>query len=447
MKMYFSRKSFLNNPYFWHRQSNTTTNRHNKMTERDIIGIFGTMNAGKSSLMNLITQQESSIVDETPGTTADTRVTLMELHGIGPVKLMDTAGYDESDSLGEKKRKKVTAALKECDLVLLVIDPASPGLPTGKLLIEASLAEEKQILVVYNLFDESDESIIAWLEEELTELKQFPKIVISALQTEKRAEFLTFLLSNYIPKNNPTELLPFVQPNEFYILNIPMDEETPPGRYLRPQAMAEEYITRHWAYPVSYRMNLGQARSNDPVEKARWEGFLASFGQRPKVIITDSQAMDIMKSWTPENMGLTTFSIMMINYMSRGKLAGFADAVRVTDQLQPDDTILIAEACNHSRIKEDIGTVQIPNLILKKFPGVKVRHVFGREWPEPEEMAAVKLVIHCGGCMITPQRMAARLRDLEKYGIPITNYGVFLSYVQGKNVLEQVLEPWNTPGH
>jgi [FeFe] hydrogenase H-cluster maturation GTPase HydF len=412
------------------------------MTERDIIGIFGTMNAGKSSLMNLITQQESSIVDATPGTTADTRITMMELHGIGPVKLMDTAGYDESDALGEKKQKKVASALKECDLVLMVIDPASPGLPTGKRLLKESLAEEKQILVVYNLFAASDEAKIALVERELPELSQFPKIALSALQPDSRAALLDFLLTHYIPKNNPTQLLPFVQPDEFYILNIPMDEETPPGRYLRPQAMAEEYITRHWAFPVSYRMNLGKARSNDAGEKARWESFLGSLGRRPKVIITDSQAMDIMKDWAPADIGLTTFSIMMINYMSRGKLNDFAQAVRQTDTLQPGDTILIAEACNHSRIREDIGTVQIPNLITQRFPGVKVRHVFGREWPEPEEFESIKLVIHCGGCMITPQRMAARLRDLGKLQIPITNYGIFLSYLQGKRVLEQVLQPW-----
>ena len=123
------------------------------MTERDIIGIFGSMNAGKSSLMNLLTQQESSIVDATPGTTADTRVTLMELHGIGPVKLMDTAGFDESHLLGEKKRRKVQTALKECDLVLLVINPAAPGLPADKLLLNEAIEEEKQILVIYNLFN------------------------------------------------------------------------------------------------------------------------------------------------------------------------------------------------------------------------------------------------------------------------------------------------------
>jgi len=206
--------------------------------------------------------------------------------------------------------------------------------------------------------------------------------------------------------------------------------------------MAEEYITRHWGYPVSYRMNLVKARANEIGERARWNSFLGSFGRRPKVIITDSQAMDIMKDWTPADIGLTTFSIMMINYMSRGKLTNFAEAVRSVDSLKPGDSILIAEACNHSRIKEDIGTVQIPNVIAQRFPGVKVIHLFGREWPEPEELKTIKLVIHCGGCMITPQRMATRLRDLGKLNIPITNYGIFLSYVQGKGVLEQVLRPW-----
>jgi len=296
--------------------------------------------------------------------------------------------------------------------------------------------------VVYNLFKASDKAKIPILEEKLPELKLFPKVTLSVLQPANRGLLLTFLLQNYIPKNNPTELLPFVEKDEFYILNIPMDEETPPGRYLRPQAMAEEYITRHWGYPVSYRMDLVKARNNDPAEKTRWENFIGSFCRRPKVIITDSQAMDIMKDWTPENVGLTTFSIMMINYMSRGKLSDFAYAVRTLDSILPGDSILIAEACNHSRIKEDIGTVQIPKLISQRFPGVRLKHIFGREWLEQEGLERVKLVIHCGGCMITPQKMAARLRDLGKFQIPITNYGIFLSYIQGKKMLEKVLQPW-----
>ncbi len=412
------------------------------MTEREIIGIFGKMNSGKSSLMNLITQQETSIVDPTPGTTADTKITLMELHGLGPVKLLDTAGFDESELLGEKKRKKVIAALKECDLVLLVIDPSTLDFSTEQIILQEAITLEKQILVIYNLFKPESGNLIAEVEHRLPQLKKLRVLVGSAVDPSFRPRLLEFILTGYIPKNFAIELLPFVEKDQFYILNIPMDEETPPGRFLRPQAMAEEYITRKWAYPVSYRMDLAKARSGDPAERQRWENFINSFSSRPKAVITDSQAMDIMKSWTPNDLILTTFSIMMINYMSRGRLSGFVDAVKALDTLQPGDAVLIAEACNHSRIQEDIGTVQIPGLIEKFYPGVTVDHAFGREFEGEDAINRYKLVIHCGGCMISAQRMASRLRDLEALGIPITNYGIFLSYIQGKAALDRVIAPW-----
>ena len=412
------------------------------MTERDIIGIFGKMNSGKSSLMNLLTQQETSIVDPTPGTTADTKITLTEIHGLGPVKLMDTAGFDEQDELGIKKLKKTIASLKECDLVLLVIDPANFDYEADKYILEQARSLEKQVIVIYNLFDTGDKNRIGKVEELLTSLRVYHRIVLSAIDINYRQRLLEAILANYIPKNLTVELLPFVEKGEFYILNIPMDEETPPGRYLRPQAMAEEYITRKWAFPVSYRMNLVKARAGDPAEKERWDNFLNNFTQKPKAIITDSQAMDIMKEWVPDDMALTTFSIMMINYMSRGRLNEFVRGVRALNALTAGDFVLIAEACNHSRIREDIGTVQIPNLIRKFYPGVIVDYTFGREFVDDLNIMKYKLVIHCGGCMISGQRMAARLRDLNATGIPITNYGIFLSYIHGEKVLDRVIAPW-----
>ncbi len=412
------------------------------MTEREIIGIFGKMNSGKSSLMNLITQQETSITDPTPGTTADTKVTMMELHGLGAVKLLDTAGFDESENLGEKKKNKVVEALKECDLILLVINPTTDNFTTEKAIIAMAGEMEKQLLVFYNLFQPNTHSTIEQAKQLLPELMRFRSFEGSAIDVAHRQPLLDFILAHYIPKNFAIDLLPFVEKDQFYILNIPMDDETPPGRYLRPQAMAEEYITRHWAYPVSYRMNLTLARKGDPAEKERWQKFIGSFNIRPKAIITDSQAMDIMKTWAPDDMLLTTFSVMMINYMSRGRLAHFAQAITTLDTLQPGDTILIAEACNHSRIREDIGTVQIPNLIAKRYPGLNVEHAFGREFAANDDTSRYKLVVHCGGCMISAQRMAARLRDLEQLGIPVTNYGIFLSYMQGKETLERVVKPW-----
>ncbi|MCL3781623.1 GTP-binding protein [Prolixibacteraceae bacterium JC049] len=410
--------------------------------ERDHIGFFGKMNSGKSSLMNLLTQQTTSIVDSTPGTTADTKITLQEIHGIGPVKLFDTAGIDEQNELGAKKRTKAFSNLKECDLVLLVINPLTNDFDTEKAIIEQAREHDKQMLVLLNLFTEEARNEIPKVEEQLPLLQFYPKLALNAQNEKERSSLIDFIIRNFESKNITQPLLPFLEPDEFYILNIPMDEETPGGRYLRPQAMCEEYITRNWAYPVSYRMNLGKARANDIEEKERFDQFLNSFNKRPKMIITDSQAMDIMDKWTPSDIQLTTFSIMMINYVSKGRLNEFVNGIRTLSSLQKGDKILIVEACNHSRIKEDIGTVQIPNYIANNLDGIIVEHNFGREFQENEQLQDYKLVIHCGGCMISAQKLMARLRELRSLHIPYTNYGVFLSYVQGKNSLKRVIAPW-----
>jgi [FeFe] hydrogenase H-cluster maturation GTPase HydF len=412
------------------------------LVERDHIGIFGKMNSGKSSVMNLLTQQATSIVDATPGTTADTKIALQEIHGMGPVKLFDTAGLDEVSGLGQKKRAKVLADLKECDLVLLVVDPDTRDFAVEGDVLEKARELDKQILVIYNLFDPSGRQRIAVVEQNIPLLRFHKKIELVAIDTGCRQELLDFILKNFISKNVKMELLPFLERDEFYVLNIPMDAETPPGRYLRPQAMAEEYITRHWAYPVSYRMDLGRARNGDAGERSRFDAFLASFGRRPKAIVTDSQAMDLMHTWTPDDVMLTTFSIMMINYVSRGRLSAFVKGIEALEDLKAGDKILIAEACNHSRIAEDIGTVQIPNFIQRHWPGVTIEHNFGREFQENEQLQSYKLVIHCGGCMITAQKLLARIRDLDTIGVPYTNYGIFLSYTQGPEALRKVLLPW-----
>jgi [FeFe] hydrogenase H-cluster maturation GTPase HydF len=412
------------------------------LVERDHIGIFGKMNSGKSSVMNLLTQQETSIVDPTPGTTADTKIALQEIHGIGPVKLFDTAGLDEAGELGDKKRHKTFNDLKECDLVLLVIDPATQDIRTEQEVIDKARDLDKQILIIYNQFNQADSTQI---EKSLDLLRFYKKILIQANNINCRAELIEFILKNYAPKQDKTELLPFVKRDEYYVLIIPMDVETPPGRYLRPQAMVEEYITRQWAYPISFRLDLGKARGTSAEaaeEKKRFTDFLNNFQKRPETMITDSQAMDIMKDWCPKDIELTTFSIVMINYFSRGRLSDFATGVKALETLKPGDKVLIVEACNHSRIGEDIGTVQIPKHFAKKYPGVVIEHNFGREFQDNKHLEQYKLIIHCGGCMISAQKLQARLRDLETVGVPITNYGVILSYLQGPAALERVLKPF-----
>lgn len=413
------------------------------LVNRDHIGFFGKMNSGKSSLMNLLTQQETSITDSTPGTTADTKIAMQEIHGMGPVKLYDTAGLNEMSGLGAKKKTKVLNALKECDLIMLVIDPSTSEYNTEDLILDAARELDKQVIVIYNLYKPENKDLIDGFKAKVPLLNFYPSMTFSVIDDSNRQALLEFILNKFVSKNQSVELLPFLEEDEFYVLNIPMDEETPPGRYLRPQAMCEEYITRHWAYPVSYRMNLGVARSENPTpEKKRFEAFLNSFKKRPKVIITDSQAMDIMSKWTPEDIQLTTFSIMMINHGSSGRLMDFYNGIKAMDNLAAGDKILIAEACNHSRIQEDIGTVQIPNAIHRNFPGVDVELNFGREFQENKKLKDYKLIIHCGGCMISNQKLQARLRDLRSVNVPITNYGVFLSWMQGQEALERVMEPW-----
>ncbi|MDD5644621.1 MAG: 50S ribosome-binding GTPase [bacterium] len=416
------------------------------LVERDNIGIFGRMNSGKSSVMNLITQQETSIVDSTPGTTSDTKNSLLEIHGLGPVKLFDTAGADENSILGDKKKKKVFTDLKECDLVLLLIDPSAKDFRTENTLIREARAREKQILILYNLFHPSAREKIGGVEKKLSPAKFYKKLELVAVDGSYRQKLLDFIIENFDSRSKETALLPFVEKDEYYVLVIPMDEETPPGRYLRPQAMAEEYITRNWAYPVSFRLDLGKARDEkkeiSEKEHKRFISVINGLARQPKAIITDSQAMDIMSKWCPDDMRLTTFSITMINYMSRGRLTNFVRGIKVIDNLKAGDKVLIAEACNHSRIREDIGTVQIPGYLKKMVPGVIIEHAFGREFQDNEDLLKYRLVIHCGGCMISPQKIASRIRDLENIKVPFTNYGLFLAYMQGKKALSKVVEPW-----
>ncbi len=417
------------------------------LVERDHIGIFGRMNVGKSSVMNLLTQQETSIIDPTPGTTSDTKYALSEIHRIGPVKIYDTAGVDEPSLLGDKKRKKVFNDIKECDLALIMINPAFIEFKSEEGLIKKARELDKQILIIYNIFNDNDGKKRRECERKNPVLRFCKKITLKANDERYRKELIDFIITNFKSKNQKHELFPFLEKDEYYVLIIPMDAETPSGRYLRPQAMSEEYITRNWAYPVSFRLDLAKARSEikeeRESEKKRFNSFLNDFKKRPKAMITDSQAMDIMNRWCPEDIMLTTFSITMINYISRGKLKEFIEGINTLKNLKSGDRVLVVEACNHSRIGEDIGTVQIPNYFKEHFKGIVLEHNFGREFQENENLKHYKLIIHCGGCMISSQKLLARIHELEAVGIPFTNYGLFLAYLQGREALNKVIKPWN----
>lgn len=421
--------------------------------ERLNIGIFGRVNSGKSTLMNLLTQQETSIVDPTPGTTADVKTTVMEIHELGPVKIFDTAGIDEQGILGEKKKQKTFNALKRSDIVLIVIntnnsDIVKDNFLTEKEVVSASAGRGKEIFVIYNKFKGCSGT-----KDKLQDMsgRDFSSVELDMSDRSNYTVIVDFLKANSKLQPAKTPLLPDLDRNKIVFLNIPIDDESPEGRFLKPQMMAEEYLVRRYVPTFAYRMDLAKARSiiaeECAAEKKRFDDFISLLGResRLQLLITDSQAMDIISKWTKNAPYMvTTFSIMMINYLSRGNLELFVNGVKAFKALKPGDKVMIAEGCNHDRKAEDIGTVQIPKKIEAMFGkgAVQVEHYFGRVFAENDKLKEYKLVIHCGGCMLDQQAIASRMEDLIESGVSFTNYGVLLSYFQGEEALNKVIEPF-----
>ncbi len=419
------------------------------------IGIFGCVNSGKSTLMNLLTQQETSIIDDTPGTTADVKVAVMEIHGLGPVRVFDTAGTDEKGVLGDKKKEKTFAALKRSDIVLLVINENNQAYKNDdyaseKEILGLAASRNKELFVIYNKFEGLPcikESVSAKIDPE----NKFASVEIELCRPENYVNLINFIKDNSKVTLTSTPLLPMLDTDKIVFLNIPIDEESPEGRFLRPQMMIEEYLVRRYVSTFAYRMDLAAARSEDPEESAeekkRFDTFISHLNRegRLQLLITDSQAMDIISKWTKDAPYMvTTFSIVMINFLSGGNLKLFVEGVKAFSMLKPGDKVMIAEGCNHDRKAEDIGTVQIPKKIEQIFGkgSIQIDHYFGRVFADYDRLKEYKLVIHCGGCMLDQQAISSRIQDLIESGVSFTNYGVLLSYFQGEESLNRVVEPF-----
>eukprot|EP01029_Cantina_marsupialis_P016451 TRINITY_DN36676_c0_g1_i1.p1 TRINITY_DN36676_c0_g1~~TRINITY_DN36676_c0_g1_i1.p1 ORF type:complete len:462 (+),score=146.79 TRINITY_DN36676_c0_g1_i1:115-1500(+) len=435
---------------------------------RTHIGVFGAMNAGKSTLMNILTQSETSIVDNTPGTTADTKVSVMQFHELGPVKLFDTPGINETGLLGDKKRQKAWKSLKQADISVIVLNPFDQEtINSANAVVDELKKREKtpHVLLVHNLRKSDIETagpavddILEKVENELLpEDFKYESIALDFHTEEAQTRLINFFnrqgtakAVNKVPLLPPNAMLDF---DSTVLMNIPMDGETPSGRLLRPQSMAQEQLLRKGVNTMAFRMDLGNGRSDDLDLKKSEEMRFRSMVDNLKnsglsLIITDSQAMDLVHPWTLDEDGnetipITTFSIMMINFLTGGRLPTFVEGLERFKSLKEGDRVLICEACNHNRIQDDIGTVQLPRVFEKRFgDSVSIEHAFGREY-ESKQMSDYDLILHCGGCMLDAQHMQARLADIEQLGVPITNYGTVLSYIQAPEALERVLVPWN----
>ncbi|GLI60361.1 hypothetical protein VaNZ11_002485 [Volvox africanus] len=459
------------------------------------IGVFGIMNAGKSSLVNALAQQEACIVDSHPGTTADVKTVLLELHDLGPAKLLDTAGLDEEGVLGDKKRRKALNCLKECDVAVVVVDTDSlqrarsqPGYsPAATLAWEVRVVEQaakygvSPVLLLNvkpsaadgSLPSESEvEALLAEAHAALDPERKIPSMSLNLAATPlherstRCAEFVKLGAKRSPRWGQPHPgCLPrwSLGRGAMLLMVVPMDAETPGGRLLRPQAMVQEEAIRHWATVLSVRLDLDAARNKlgpeaREAERQRFGGVIKMLTENrsgPVLVVTDSQAVDVVHPWTldPDTgrplVPFTTFSICMAYAMSGGRLDAWVGGLEALEGLQEGDRVLISEACNHNRITKecnDIGMVQLPKKLgqITEGKNLHIDHAYGREFPELEtgHLGQYKLALHCGACMIDAQKVSQRLADLTEAEVPVTNYGMFLSYAAAPEALRRALEPW-----
>jgi [FeFe] hydrogenase H-cluster maturation GTPase HydF len=385
------------------------------------IAIFGRRNAGKSSLINALTNQNAAIVSEVPGTTTDPVYKSMEILPIGPVVLIDTAGIDDVGDLGRLRIEKTLAVLAKTDLALLVVDPAE-GVGTYESEIVAKARAHKVPLVgVLNKIDLDPEFGRTGASGELG----IPFVPVSSL-TREGIDALKMAVIKSAPKTwtAPTILGDLVSPSDMVVLVVPIDLAAPKGRLILPQVQTIRDILDNDAMTLV-------------VKERELKAALASLKGRPRLVVTDSQAFLKVAADTPKDVPMTSFSILFARY--KGDLRALAEGARAIDDLVPGDKVLVAEACTHHRVEDDIGTVKIPRWLGQIVGGaLDFKWASGAELPP--NLSDYKLIVHCGACMINRKEMLHRLMMAKEAGVPIVNYGILIAHVLG--ILPRALRPF-----
>lgn len=399
--------------------------------ERLHIGIFGKRNAGKSSIINALTGQNLSIVSEVKGTTTDPVLKAMELLPLGPVVLIDTPGLDDEGELGRLRVQKAYQMLNKTDLAILVVD-GTVGMTQEDWDVLGKI-KEKQIpcLVVKNKADLLQEKIgdlekTGNLEDaedlKVAEALGVPMLWVSASKHEKISE-MKEQLTKLVPQGeHPRTIVgDLIQPLDLIVLVVPIDASAPKGRLILPQQQTIRDILDHGAVAVV-------------AKDTELKQTLETLGKKPALVITDSQAFEKVAQETPEDIPLTSFSILFARY--KGNLEVVANGAKALDTLEDGDTVLIAEGCTHHRQCEDIGTVKLPRFI-KKYTKKEINFEFTSGTEFPIDLKKYKMIIHCGGCTLNEREMKYRLKCAGDAGIPITNYGTAIAYMKG--ILERSL--------
>mgnify|MGYP003498714531 CR=1 FL=1 len=394
------------------------------MIERTHIGIFGPRNAGKSSLVNLLTSQEVSIVSNVAGTTTDPVSKPIEINGLGACVFIDTAGYDDYGALGEMRVTKTKEVLKRCDIAIFLIP--STIFEEKEKLQEATkwftlIKERSKTLLVINHFaDTKNETEHKKCDvEKLFGVSEY--IEINIAQKHGRDEVLKaigFVQSQY--QQEISIVTHLVKPTETVVLVMPQDIQAPKGRLILPQVQTIRELLDRGCIPI--------CTTPDSMSEA-----LAGLKEAPALIITDSQAFEAAYRQKPEASTLTSFSILFARY--KGDIKLFTEGVKALGRLTPTSRILIAEACSHTPQNEDIGRVKLPRILRKKFgEELHIDIVGGNDYPE--DLTQYDLVIHCGACMFNRKHVLSRVERARSQGVAITNYGVILAALTG--ILDRV---------
>ncbi len=383
------------------------------------IGFFGRRNAGKSSVVNAVTNQEISIVSEEKGTTTDPVTKTMELLPLGPVVIIDTPGYDDVGTLGELRVKKTKMILNRTDLAVLVVDATE-----GKTEIEDELLhifETKKIphLIVYN---KCDLLSVSKMRELVAENSGENVVLVSATDKRNISQLLD-QLSVLVDTNQSQPLVAdLVDKDDVVILVTPVDSAAPKGRLILPQQQVLRELLDVGAISIVIKP--------EQIEKT-----FSSLSRRPRMVITDSQAFDYVANHVPEDILLTSFSILMARY--KGFLKTAVAGAEVINSLANGDRILICEGCTHHRQCDDIGTVKLPRW-LEEYTGKKFDYKFSSGGGFPDDLSGFSLIIHCGGCMLNEREVKYRMKCAEDAEIPFTNYGTVIACTQG--ILSRTLE-------
>jgi [FeFe] hydrogenase H-cluster maturation GTPase HydF len=385
------------------------------------IAIFGRRNAGKSSLINALTNQNIAIVSDIPGTTTDPVYKSMEILPIGPVVIIDTAGIDDTGQLGALRMEKAFAVLAKTDLLLLVIDPAAGVGVHEKDVIKRAKENKVPVIAVLNKIDLHPEASI----QELSARLKLPVIPVSAL-TRQGIHELKMAMIKSAPKDwlSPTILGDLISPGDTVVLVTPIDLAAPKGRLILPQVQTIRDILDNDAMALV-------------VKERELKAALASLKSNPRLVVTDSQAFLKVAADTPKDVLMTSFSILFARY--KGNLATLVEGAKAIENLMPGDKVLVAEACTHHRVEDDIGTVKIPRW-LRQIVGGPLDFTWVNGLELPSNLNDYKLVVHCGACMINRKEMLHRLVTAQQADVPIVNYGVLIAYVLG--ILKRAMAPF-----